>query len=318
MSHRLTPPVQRPPDPQVSIIICTRDRPKKLLACLASIVESIRCAQVRAEIVLIENGSRSGLRFSDSEIWAVAGDLCRLTRLAQGSLSEARNIGIGHARGGILVFVDDDCLLARDYLQDMQRHAQEMQAQGVSHYLIGGRVRLGDPADLPFTIKDEEHVQTFDTSIHPGGFIQGCNFFLPRQTAARIGWFDQRFGAGARFRAGEDTDYLIRAHGAGVFIRYVPDMAVLHCHGRRTFAEVDRLNRNYAFANGAILAKHMFRHPWLVKHLAWTLRSALLERLGGPGFDVAVGLSWAPVVRAQLRGALAFLGYVLRPGRMAQ
>lgn len=304
-----------PHEPEVSVIICSRDRPKPLMDCLASVVTSIGAAGLTAEIVLVENGSQSGLEVDAAELASVTGGLCRHVKLARGSLSEARNVGMGRALGRLLVFVDDDCVLEPAYMADMRRHAGAMGADGVAHYLIGGRVKLGDPRDLPFTIKDEAESRTFDVGLHPGGFIQGCNFFLPRETARRIGWFDTRFGAGARFRAGEDTDYLIRAHAAGVMIRYVPDMVVHHRHGRRTFSEVDRLNRNYAFANGAILAKHLRRHPWLAKHLAWTLRSALLERVGGPRFDAAVGLSWASVVRAQARGVLAFTADWIRQGR---
>lgn len=300
--------------PEFSFIVCTRDRPQKLLACVASIVAAIRQGGALSEIIVVENGSRAGLTVADEAVDAVGGGICRLIRLHQGSLSEARNVGILQSRGSLLVFSDDDCLLDPSYLSDALRHRAAMAAQGVEHFLIGGRVRLGDPQDLPFTIKDHDRAETFGTGVHPGGFIQGCNFMLPRATAAKIGWFDLRFGAGARFRAGEDTDYLIRAHAAGVLIRYVPDMGVRHLHGRRTFAEVDRLNRNYAFANGAILAKHMRHHPWLAKHLGWTIRSTLMERIGGPKFDVAVGLTWGSVTRAQLRGMLAFVGHRLRRG----
>lgn len=246
------------------------------------------------------------MTLGDAALARAGGGMCRIVRLQQGSLSEARNAGIAQSRGETLVFVDDDCVLERDYLPDMLRHADAMRVSGVEDYVIGGRVRLGDPADLPFTIKDLPETQTFDVGVHPGGFIQGCNFFLPRKTAERIGWFDLRFGAGARFLAGEDTDYLIRAYAMGIVIRYVPDMMVLHRHGRRTFAEIDRLNRNYAFANGAILAKHLWNHPWLGKHLAWTLRSTMLERVGGPVFDSKVGLTWTSVSMAQMRGVFAF------------
>lgn len=307
----------KPREPRLSVIVCTRDRPMKLLACLASIAQSVTLVEASAEIVLVENGSQKSETLDDGDVSVAGRGLCRLTRLAKGSLSEARNVGMGQARGDLFVFVDDDCLLEAGYMADLLRHAETMQAAGVTHYLVGGRVRLGDPQDLPFTIKNEPESQDFHTGLHPGGFIQGCNFFLPGRTAKLIGSFDQRFGAGARFRAGEDTDYLIRAHGAKVLIRYVPDMAVSHWHGRRTFAEIDRLNRNYAYANGAILAKHLTRHPWLAKHMAWTLRSALLERMGGPRFDTAVGLSWASVLRAQFRGLVAFWGERLRSRRMA-
>ncbi len=314
MSPETNTPSTGRPDPVVSVVICTRDRPRQALACLGSVAASL-AAGIGAEILLVENGSRADLALPADAVAKAGQGRCRLIRLAQGGLSEARNVGMAQARGGLLVFVDDDCRLVPGYMADVLRHAAAMAAQGVDDYLIGGRVKLGDSDDLPFTIKDEVAVQTFHTGLHPGGFIQGCNFLLPRATAGRIGWFDTRFGAGGRFRAGEDTDYLIRAHDAGVLIRYVPDMVVHHFHGRRSFAEVDRLNRNYAYANGAILAKHVWRHPWLAKHLVWTLRSALIERIGGPCFDAEVGLSWASVTRAQLRGLAAFAAEALRHRR---
>lgn len=305
------------PAPSFSFIVCTRDRPAKTLSCLGSIVATIGSANDMAEILLVENGSQKSLALSDAMLDEAAPGLCRPFRLAKGCLSEARNLAVAEARGTFVVFIDDDCLLTDHYLADMQRHVAEMEAKGQTHYLIGGRVMLGDREDLPFTIKDHPEAQTFHTGIHPGGFVQGCNFFLPKATAMLIGGFDPRFGPGARFRAGEDTDYLIRAHAAGVPLHYVPDMAVWHCHGRRTFDEVDRLNRTYAFANGAILAKHLRDHPWLARHLAWTIRSMVKERIGGPHFDDDIGLSWGSVATSQLRGVWAFVTDSLRQGRMA-
>lgn len=224
-------------------------------------------------------------------------------RLSHGGLSGARNFGMSSARGALFAFVDDDCLVDRNWCADARRHWHAMPG----HFLLGGRVQLADPADLPFTIKDVADAQVFHHGVHPGGFVQGCNFMLPRKTADRVGLFDPRFGAGAPFRAGEDTDYIIRAHGAGVPVLYVPDMLVLHRHGRRTLPELEHLNGGYAHANGAILAKHVLRHPWLAKHLLWTLRSALREWFGGPPFDAQTGLTWRSVALDQCRGIRAFL-----------
>jgi hypothetical protein len=53
------------------------------------------------------------------------------------------------ARGSILVFVDDDCELDSGYLRELERHYAEDETLAIR----GGRVELGNPNDLPFTIK---------------------------------------------------------------------------------------------------------------------------------------------------------------------
>ncbi|MEY4698445.1 MAG: hypothetical protein RIT14_2873 [Pseudomonadota bacterium] len=303
------PPPRAAARPAISVIICTRDRPDKVMACLGSLALAARAIDAGVEVLVLENGSPPPQALSEAALAAQSGGRARLIRLSQGNLSAARNVGMARARGQLLVFVDDDCLLEPDYLTQALRHWRG----AAGPFLIGGRVRLDDPTDLPFTIRDDPQPHAFDIHTHPGGFIPGCNFIVTRETALAIGWFDTRFGAGAKFRAGEDTDYTIRAFGAGVAVRYVPDMAVRHAHGRKTFADIDRLNRDYAFANGAILAKHLLRHPWLARHLVWTMRAAVMERLGGPGFDTRIGLTWGSVSDGQIKGALAYLADVLRP-----
>jgi len=63
-----------------------------------------------------------------------------------------------------------------------------------------------------------------------GGFILGCNMAMQRIVFDKLGPFDERFGAGAVFKSGEDTDYVLRAYFAGIPVEYVPDMVVYHFH----------------------------------------------------------------------------------------
>jgi len=307
------PPGLSPARPEVSVLICTRNRPRPLLDCLAALrVAAAACPELAIEVLVIENGSDAAHRLDRATVEAAGPPGTRLLHLPGGGLSRARNAGMAAARGTVLAFVDDDCLVSAGWLAEIRAHASRLPAD----FLLGGRVRLADPRDLPFTIKDVDRAEVFDRSVHPGGFIHGCNFCLPRRTAERLGGFDERFGAGGRFQAGEDTDYILRAHAAGVPVHYVPDMMVLHRHGRRTFAELDRLNRSYAHSNGALLAKHLLLHPWLLRHLVWTLRSTARERIGGPRFDEAVGLTWRSVIGAQLKGIVAFIGAGFWTGRV--
>lgn len=290
-------------DPLASVIICTRDRPRQLLACVEAVARAaVGCPELPTEIIVLENLSKPHLALVEEEVLRAAGGRGRFIKLTVGGLSNARNAGMAAARGRLLVFTDDDCIMEEDYLRNLARHA----AQHPGHLFLGGRVKLGDPTDLPFTIKDDPAEQAYDVSIHPGGFIPGCNFVLSRQSAEAIGSFDTDFGAGAPYRAGEDTDYIIRGHLNGVPIRYVPDICVLHHHGRKDLADVGRLSHGYSFANGALYGKYM-RQPWLLRHLYWSVRSAMKERLGGPAFNSELGLSWSAVARANLAGFSAYL-----------
>lgn len=301
------------PDPTASVIICTRDRPQQLLACLASVAAAAaRCPELPVEIIVVENTGDPRLTLAPADVLQAAAGLGRFISLPVSGLSNARNTGMAAARGRLLVFTDDDCLMDADFMRDLLRH----DAGCSGDMFLGGRVKLGDPTDLPFTIKDEPAEQVYEPSIHPGGFVPGCSFVLSRKTAARIGGFDTAFGAGAPFKAGEDTDYIIRGHLAGVPIRYVPDMCVLHYHGRKELAQITALSQAYSYANGALYGKYI-RQKWLLKHFFWSLRSAWREGFGGPAFRPELGLSWAQVARANIAGFAAFFLRRKAPARPA-
>ena len=291
--------------PDVSFIICTRSRPRQLLRAVGSIGRAIdNCHDLSAEIVLVENGSQPDLQLDEEEVRLATGSAAmRLLRLESGGLAAARNAAMDVALGRVFVFTDDDCTVSLSYLCELRDHL----AGDGRGAIIGGSVIVPDPDDLPFTMKDAKDPQVFDGSRHPGGFVQGCNLVVPRDAALRIGPFDRRFGAGATLRAGEDTDYLIRAHALRIPILYFPDMRVNHHHGRKTHDDIERLNHDYSFANGALYAKHLLRHPWLLRHVYYTARGSAMELFGGTPFDRRNELSWSSILKKNLAGAAAFV-----------
>ncbi|TGQ12198.1 MULTISPECIES: glycosyltransferase [unclassified Mesorhizobium] len=304
-------PRQRPP---VSFIVCTRDRLDVLEACIDSIRAACRAHPAfAAELVVVDNGSRDGT--ASYLLAAAATSDIPLTAISEArpGLAAARNAGLAQARGGVLVFVDDDCRLDRNYLADLERHY----ASGEKWLIRGGRVEIGDALDLPFTIKRCDQREVLTHAVHPGGFVLGCNMTMHRDVAARIGPFDERFGAGGALRSAEDTDYLVRAMLAGMAVEYVPDMTIFHYHGRRDRMAIDRLHRDYHFGNGALCLKHLRRAPWLLRHFYWAVRAAMRELVGGPRFDQDLKLSHWPIVLMNLAGAAKFMALVLfrRPDR---
>ena len=289
--------------PFASFIVCTRDRVKLLVACIRSIETTcLAHPAIASELIVVDNGSTDGTHAELRRIARASKVPMTLVPEPRQGLAVARNAGMERARGRVFVFIDDDCVVDRAYLGDLKRHYAS--GDGV---IRGGRVELGNPHDLPFTIKRSKAAARLTPDVHPGGFVLGCNMTMDREVALRVGCFDERFGVGAPLCSAEDTEYLVRAYALGIPVEYVPDMTVFHHHGRRARAAIEKLHRSYSLGNGALCLKHLVKAPWLVKHFFWTVRSACLETLGGARFDPALRLSHWPVVAMNLLGAARFV-----------
>ena len=292
----------------VSLVICTRNRARALHASLQSVVVAAQaCEGVETELVLVDNASSDDTGAVVSAWAATAALDVTLVREARKGLATARNAGIRAARGAVLAFTDDDCRLAPDYLRTLR----DLFARDFGMVVRGGRVDLGDPADLPFTVKTDPMPATYDGGRHPGGFIHGCNMAMTRATFDRIGTFDERFGAGAPCEAGEDTDYLYRAFLAGIPVEYAPSLVVAHHHGRRSHAEIAKLNAIYARGNGALYLKHA-RHWHLLRNFVWDLKGSARELFGGAPLDPVFGFTYRANVLGCLRGMGRFAALSLR------
>ena len=288
--------------PQISLIVCTRNRAESLPACLNSIEQAaVANRSVEVELLIVNNGSTDATA-AVLRAWQRSTSVrCRVLLAEQRGLSHARNCGLEHATGKIIAFTDDDCTVARDYLTQVER----AYATDAGPALRGGRVELGDPRDLPFTIKTDLAPQRF-TGGHPGGFIHGCNLTMSRSALELVGRFDTRLGAGQPIGAAEDLDFVYRAYRSGVMVLYDPSIVVFHHHGRRDFAEVKLLQDVYNLGNGALYAKHGLRDRKLLFRICRDIRSGLWEYFGGPLADKEFGLSHRKNLRGNLRGAMRF------------
>jgi GT2 family glycosyltransferase len=291
----------------LSLIVCTRNR----VHALGPTFDSIVCASARiranVEFILVDNGSTDGT-VAFAERWAADAPL-PVTIVAEPArgLATARNAGIRAAAGDVLAFTDDDCRLDADYIA----HVLESYADDPEPAIRGGRIELGDPRDLPFTIKTDQTPARYTAQRHPGGFIHGANMTMRRSVVDRIGLFDTRFGAGATFLSAEDTEYIYRAYLAGICVEYTPSIVVFHHHGRRARDEVALLNRRYAQGNGALYAKYI-RQWGLLRNLFWDVKGAFLELLGGPPIDPVFGFSYRSNVIGCMTGMARYAAYSLR------
>ena len=242
--------------PAISLVVCTRDRTHKLAALLDSVSVAVaRATDLAIEVILVDNGSRDGTGDRLDRWRACQSFPVRVLHEPQPGLAKARNRGLASAHGAIIAMTDDDCTLDPGYFNELSRCFGELDGPAV----IGGRILPGHLDDLPITLKLEDHAMVASPRDFPGGFVMGANLALSRAVVTRVGQFDERFGAGAVFISAEDTDYLFRATGSGIPLRYDPRFVVHHHHGRRLVAEETRLLAGYGHGDGALYAKHLLR-----------------------------------------------------------
>ena len=236
----------------VSLIICTRDRCRKL----ARHLESLRLITFERnwEIVVVDNGSVDETDFVVREFIGTAPAPVSFAFEPKPGKSNALNRALGISRGKIIVFTDDDCYPARDFLR---RVWSAFEDSSVGY--ITGRILLHDPEDAPETINE-----SITPRIFPGrhylrpGTVMGANMAFRRQVLIDIGGFDPLFGPGAPFKSTEDLDLGSRASAKGWMGQYHPEVVVRHHHERRA-CDVAYLAKCYSIGTGAYNMKLLLK-----------------------------------------------------------
>ena len=233
-------------DPEVSLIISTRNRCQQLARCLDAI-ERI-WSERDWELIIVDNGSVD-------DTAAVIEDFAhnsavQVVHVLEPKIgkSNALNTALAKARGQIVAFTDDDCYPASDFLAQVWLAFVDPDIG-----YIAGRIMLHDPTDYPITINESTSPLTFPAGSYlTGGVMQGANMAFRRSALLEIGGFDPMFGPGTSYGV-EDLDAAGRTSALGWNGRYCPEVVVRHHHGRKA-SDVPALMKFY---NKGIGAYHM-------------------------------------------------------------
>ncbi len=200
--------------PLVSVIIPTFNRLARLQTGLAS----LRRQSFRDfETIVVNDCSQDGTRsFLDGQP-----DVRAIHLPAQAGVAGARNVGIGAAKGEILVFVDDDCTLPADWLETLLAPYADPQVSGV-----GGKVIAVPSQEISF---DHGGVDRFGTvkTIHAGAgfhpYLAGCHMSFRKKILVEAGLFDPAF-----FYGYDESDLCLRLARAGHTLVFNENAWVYH------------------------------------------------------------------------------------------
>lgn len=252
-----------PPDPDLSLIIPTRNRS----ASLSRTLESLRQLTTRLtwELVVVDNGSIDETQAILKDFAATFSGAVQLVREPKQGLANAHNAACRLARSPICVFTDDDCYPQANYLDAVSQCFDEDPHIG----FIGGRILPWNKDDCRVTIQESaQRVLFAPQSFIPTGVIQGANFACRRKAIEAVGGFDPRFGPGLHFFNAEEVELLARISNAGWAGAYDPRPLVYHNHGRKPGWDEWRVMRSYERGRGGYYAKCLLNRTMRATYLA--------------------------------------------------
>jgi glycosyltransferase involved in cell wall biosynthesis len=275
--------------PDLSIVICTRNRAGQLRGTLDSLL-AMKTA-LSWEAILVDNASTDGT----ADVIRSASEVeprIRYFREDRIGLGAARDRGWREAGAELLSFTDDDCYVAEDYVDAVLAAFRDRPDVGV----LGGRILLFDPEDARVTIDERDYpVEIAPRSFVVAGAVKGANLSFRREALQAIGGFDPELGAGTPFPC-EDVDAVAAVLWAGFSGRYDP-RPLVHHHHRRRLPDVPRLRAGYDRGRGAYYAKFLLRPDCRRAYAAGWLR------------EMRMNLNGAGLIRLfrELRSAAAYL-----------
>jgi GT2 family glycosyltransferase len=288
--------------PLISVVIATRNRGAAVIRAIESIVPGQGGVDGNCfELIIVDQSN------DDASEVAVAPYLCfpqiRYHKASSRGLGEARNVGMAIARSELVAFTDDDCTVRPHWFAELQRAFNvDSRISIVFGNVLEGYHDRAAGFITSYVRKGSYVARSLSQKHHVEGI--GACMALRKSVWAALGGFDSLLGAGSRFRAAEELDFVMRALQAGHWVYETQRAEVVH-NGFRPNERKSALAYDYCFGIGAVYAKHVKCLRWDV--LPPVLRLAWRWAVGSPVVHYGTPPPRIPRLRGFLEGVLAGL-----------
>jgi glycosyltransferase involved in cell wall biosynthesis len=234
-------PHGKPTPYDISVVLCTRDRPTQLARALEVLLER---APAGAEIIVVDSGSAS---VQTQRVADRAGVI--FIRSDVPGLSVARNVGLRAASRTIVVYTDDDCAVASGFGEALTAAFQDARIGAATWRLVDHAT-----ADAATTAPCTGAVELVTDTVDGLDAGHGALMAFDRERLIGLGGFDPLLGAGRRYGGAEDLDAFCRILHSGSMVARVADAVVIH-ENTRDDEDYARLNAAYGRGLGAMCRK---------------------------------------------------------------
>ncbi len=242
--------------PDITIFLCTRDRPDYLRDCLKAVLANNYPA---LELIVADQSDSAD---SEQVVQEFASDpRLKYVRLELRGRSRVLNHLLPQVTSSVIGFLDDDCRPAPDWLYSIGSIFMDRQEVG----LLVGQV-LAEEYD-----KSTGHIPVFEINQTrfcglqrlqmPGGCGMGANMAARREVFREVSPFDEWLGPGSVLGGSDDFDFCYRAWKAGYLLLQSPRPIVWH-DGFRSGAGLTALVKGYRVSGSAACMKYVRAREW--------------------------------------------------------
>lgn len=174
-------------------------------------------------------------------------------------LSRARNLGVNHSSGDILLLSDDDCWYDPDALKKIVTYFEK------NEYIDVLLTQIYDPiANEPYKAYSTKAKEI----IRPIELLSRSSIEIAYRKRGSIIEFDELFGLGGMYVAGEENDFLIRSLKEKKRIQYEPIITVYHMkkHSNVSNKQLIAKGAFYSKNFGFIFSSFVLVRDLLIKH----------------------------------------------------
>ncbi len=285
---------------KVSVILPTKDRGPAIAETIESLI-ALNFPPDDWEILIVDNLSNPENQKHLRSFQASYPDLIRYEREEKLGLCNARNCGIDRSQGEILVFLDDDAIVPKHWLQNIVKYFDA----DVNVYALGGKVIAKYTSPAPAWIDDRLglYISSFDRGevvekLRYNDYPRGANMAFRRDAFRKCGYFLDCFDRkGNSLMSYGDIEMCYRVDKAGYDVLYIPDAEVLH------LIRGDRLNMDWfrtrfywqGRSEGLFELIHYGRRHIIknfTSHLRQSLKGDPLDKLHHQGFLTSTFLNF--------------------------
>lgn len=231
-----------------SMIIGTLNREKAIKYCLKSLLEQ---NYENYEIIIIDQSDNDK---TEKYVKNLSEKRIKYMHVDYKGLSRARNDALKLASGDYFCLIDDDAYYDSDYLLNASKLVKDRKTI-VSGYIYD---TISERAFVKYNKKKENRQLSIRdiTRICPS-----AGLVIPLNVIEDVGFFDEKFGVGARYGAGEETDLLLRSIKRGYKVIYSSKLYLKHPVPKINNIANEDLNikKRISYYNGcgALYGKHL-------------------------------------------------------------